>query len=200
MRHLVVALFLCITTALSAEMKILAFSGSTRADSYNKKLLQEAVAIAKEKGAEVQVIDLKDYPMPFYDGDFEEKQGMPENAKKLRTLMCASDAMIIASPEYNASFSAVLKNAIDWVSRGETGGASRDAFRGKKFALMSASLGKSGGANGLKQLRDVITAIGGEVVSNQVVVPEAHTVFDVKEADATARKAALEQEIAQLIQ
>src|SRR5689334_4690376 len=97
--------------AIFAELKVLAFAGSTRADSYNKKLVREAAEKAREMGALVTVIDLKDYPMPLYDADLESKNGMPENVKKLRQIMMAHDAMIIASPEYNASMSAVLKNA-----------------------------------------------------------------------------------------
>ena len=93
---------LALTGSLAAETKILALAGSTRDQSYNKKLLAEAVETAKQMGATVTAIDLKDYPLPFYDADYEINEGMPANAKKLRQLMIASDAIIIASPEYNA--------------------------------------------------------------------------------------------------
>src|SRR5262245_61507584 len=97
---------------LAAETKILAFAGSTRKDSYNKKLVKEAAQIARKCGANVTVVDLKDYPIPLYDGDLEKDEGMPENAKRIRKMMIESDAILIASPEYNGSLPAVLKNVI----------------------------------------------------------------------------------------
>lgn len=165
---------------LAAETKVLALAGSTRADSYNKKLVKEAAEIAKQMGAQVTVVDLKDYPIPFYDGDLEKAQGLPANAKRLRDLMIASDAVIISSPEYNHSISGVLKNALDWAARSEDGRGSRDAYKGKKFALMSASPGRGGGAHGLVHLREIIEDVGGEVIAKQVSIPAAHTAFNAK--------------------
>lgn len=192
----------CIAFAgpLMAEKNVLALSGSTREDSFNKKLVNEAAEIARKMGAKVTVIDLKDYPMAFYDGDLENESGMPENARKLRALLIQSDAVIVASPEYNASFSAVLKNAIDWTTRAEEGGPSRDAYKGKKFALMSASPGGGGGARSLAQLRPVIQDAGGEVIASQTAVARAHNCFDENGhlADADA-KAQLKKEIAELL-
>lgn len=167
-------------TSLAAEIKVLAFSGSTRKDSYNQKLAVEAGEIAKQLGAKVTVINLKDYPMHFYDGDLEMKEGLPKNAKKLRELMIQSDAIIIASPEHNGSMSAVLKNALDWASRGEKGGPSQDAFKGKRFAIMSASPGKGGGARGLVPLKGLIQDLGGVVMSKQVTIPQAHEYYAQK--------------------
>jgi NAD(P)H-dependent FMN reductase len=182
---------------LAAETKVLAFAGSTRKDSYNKILLKDAVDMARQMGAVVTVIDLKDYPMPFYDADIESSKGMPKNAKLFRQLMIDNDAFIIASPEYNASFSAVLKNALDWASRGENGGASRQAFKGKKFAIMSASPGPSGGARGLKHLRAVIEDIGGIVVEEEVTIPQAHNYFSKKKIEENSR---LKLEIEELLE
>lgn len=190
-----VAIFSAI--ALSAEMEVLAFSGSTRTDSYNKKLMDEAVEMARQMGATVTVIDLKDYPMPFYDADMEMKQGMPTNAKRLRNLMISNNAVIIASPEYNHSMSAVLKNALDWASRSEDGNPSREAFKGKKFAIMSASPGKGGGSKGLLHLRCVIEDVGGIVLPKQVSIPNAHRYFSEKERPENT---ALKEEIQQLLQ
>lgn len=166
--------------AEAAEMKILALAGSTRANSYNKLLVEEAARIARAEGAIVTIIDLKDYPMPFYDADLEEKQKMPEQAKRFRALMIKNDALIIASPEYNGSFPGILKNALDWASRSEEGGASRDAFKGKKCAIMSASPGVGGGARGLVHLRAILEAVGGEVIPLQVTVSKAYEAFDEK--------------------
>lgn len=177
--RLFVCLFLAITS-LTAEMKILAFSGSTRAESYNQQLIQEAASLARQMGATVTVIQLKDYPMPFYDGDLESNEGMPKNARLLRKLMIESDAILIASPEYNHSISGVLKNALDWVSRGENGDASYDACKDKPIVIMSASPGKKGGINGLQHLRAVLKDIGGKVLDQQVTIPRAHQYFSEK--------------------
>jgi NAD(P)H-dependent FMN reductase len=163
--------------SMLAGQNILVFSGSTRKDSMNKKLALEAAAELKNLGAKVTYVDLKDFAMPFYDGDLESK-GMPKEVKKFRDLMAASDAIVIASPEYNGSLSAILKNAIDWASRSEQGEASRSCFKGKKFALMSASPSPYGGIRSLNHLRDVISQIGGEVVEKQVSVPNAYSAFD----------------------
>lgn len=167
-----IALFSLLQSPLSAEVRLLALAGSTRKESYNKKLILEAARIARELGATVTVIDLKEFPMPFYDGDLEERNGIPKNGQRLRSLFVQSDGIIIASPEYNASFSAVLKNSIDWLSRKETGG-SPNPFKGKIFALMSASPGMGGGKRGLPQLTTVIEAVGGTVLTKQVTVPNA---------------------------
>ena len=189
-----------IATSIFAEPKVLALAGSTREDSYNKKLIREAAAIAQEMGAAVTLVDLKDFPMPFYDGDLEAREGMPENAKKLRDLMMESDSVIIASPEYNASIPAVLKNAIDWMSRGERGGGSHDAYKGKKFALISASPGRGGGARSLVHLRAVIEEVEGTVLEKQVSIPKAHTAFNGKGAlESDAVRNELREEIQQLI-
>lgn len=172
-----VFLFLAAITApltIFAQLKVLAFAGSTRADSYNKKLVHEAAAKAREMGAHVTVIDLKDYPMPLYDADLEAKEGMPEHAKKLRQLMVTHEAMIIASPEYNASIPAVLKNAIDWTSRTEDGKFSKAPYQGKKIAIMSATPGKKGGIRALSHLRTVLKDVGGIVVPTQVEVARVH--------------------------
>src|SRR6266446_5332539 len=97
--------------------RILAFAGSTRAASFNKRLVRIAARGAEAAGAEVTVIDLRDLPLPLFDQDQEAAEGPPENAKRLKALMVASDGFLIASPEYNSSISAVLKNTIDWASR-----------------------------------------------------------------------------------
>lgn len=163
---------------MMAEVKVLAFAGSTREGSFNKALLVEAANSARQKGASVKVIDLKDYPMPFYDADLEAKEGMPIKAKQLRDEMIQSQVILIASPEYNASVPAVLKNALDWASRKEEGGTSREAFKGKKFVLMSASPGSKGGARGLIHLKAIIEDVGGTVISEQFSVPNAYSAFD----------------------
>jgi chromate reductase, NAD(P)H dehydrogenase (quinone) len=185
----------------NATTKVLAFAGSTRKDSYNKKLVQEAAAIARKSGASVTVIDLKEYPIPLYDGDAEAAEGMPANAKRLRDLMIASDDIIIASPEYNGSVSAVLKNALDWVSRSEDGSPSRSAFKGKKFAIMSTSPGMGGGARGLVHLTDIIEGIGGIVIKKKVVVPDGYKAYDENGSLENSKvEQELQEEINELLQ
>jgi chromate reductase len=164
--------------ALIAETNVLLFAGSTRKDSYNKMLIAEAAKLVRESNNSPTVIDLKEYQMPFYDADLEEEVGMPENASTLRQLMIQSSVIVIASPEYNSSVSAVLKNALDWASRSETASASRSAFKGKKFVLLSASPGGLGGKRGLVHLRTIIEDIGGTVLDKQVCIAKAYNAFD----------------------
>jgi chromate reductase len=187
---------LALTQPLLAKTNILFFAGSTRADSYNKKLAQEAASIASSMGADVTVLDLKDYPMPFYDEDLEKKQGMPKNAKRFRDAMIANQAVVIASPEYNASISAVLKNTLDWASRSPEGSSSREAFKGKKFALMSASPGKMGGARSLVPLQSILEAIGGEVIGKKVIIPH---VYEKGILDRESIKEELRAELSELL-
>lgn len=185
--------------AKSPEKKVLAFAGSTRKDSCNKKLINNAAEIGQKIGLDVTVVDLKDFPMPFYDADLEQNQGMPENAKRLRKMMLASDRIIISAPEYNGSLSAVLKNTIDWLSRSEDGKPSREAFVGKKFGIMSCAPGAGGGAKGLDHLRAVIKNIGGEVIDLQVVVPNSYTVFNPQgKIENESIKQDIKQELQQL--
>lgn len=158
---------------MAKENQVLVFAGSTRTESINKKLAQKAADSAREMGASVTYIDLKDYPLPFYEGDLEAKEGLPENARKLRNLMIASSCIVIASPEYNGSLPALLKNVIDWASRTEEGLPSRDAFK-KKFVVMSASPSPFGGARVLKDLRALLVNMGGEVLEKHVSVPNAY--------------------------
>jgi chromate reductase, NAD(P)H dehydrogenase (quinone) len=156
---------------------ILAFAGSLRRDSFNKKLVSIAAHGAREAGAEVTLIDLKDFPLPLFDQDLEAEQGMPENGKRLKKLFIDHDGLLIASPEYNSSFPAVLKNALDWVSRPAPGEPSLVAFRGKVATLMSASPGALGGLRGLVHVRSILGNIGVIVLPDQIAVAKAHEAF-----------------------
>jgi chromate reductase, NAD(P)H dehydrogenase (quinone) len=176
-KWMLVACMAC-SAVLSAEVKVLAISGSTREASINKKLLEEAAGMARKMGADVTIINLNDYPSPFFSEDLEKEHGMPTKAKQLRQKMIQSDVILIASPEYNSSITAVLKNMIDWASRSDKGGPSRDAFQGKTFLIMSTSPGAGGGARGLTHLRAIIENIGGKVLEQQVAVPNGFNAFD----------------------
>jgi len=161
--------------------KILAFAGSTRSASYNKQLVRFAADAARAAGAEVTLVDLRDYPLPLFDGDLEDQQGLSENAKKLKTLFFEHDALLISSPEYNSSITAVLKNTLDWVSRTENDDEpALAAYHGKTAALLSASPGALGGLRGLVHLRAILGNIGVIVLPDQVAVSKAHEAFDEK--------------------
>lgn len=163
-----------------ASTRILAFAGSLRKESYNRKLLAIACAGAEAAGAEVTVVDLNDYAMPFMNEDLESESGAPEKARELKALMKAHDGYLIASPEYNGSFSGVLKNTIDWCSRLEEGESVLECFRGKNVALLASSTGMGAGARGLTQLRTVLAGIGCLILPTQVTVGKAAEAFDAE--------------------
>jgi len=167
--------------------KILALAGSTREASFNKKLVRIAAEGARATGAEVTLVDLRDLQLPLYDEDLETKGGLPESAGRLKSLMLAHQGLLISSPEYNSSLSAVLKNAIDWASRPVTGEAPLACFTGKTAAIMSASPGALGGLRGLVHLRAILGNINVLVIPDQIAVMSAHTAFgdDGKLKDAT---------------
>ena len=118
--------------------------------------------------------------MPIYCGDIEVNDGPPSNARKLKALMGVHTGIFIASPEYNASFSPLLKNAIDWVSHvKDDGEAPLQVYKSRVFAVGSASPGGMGGLRGLSQLRLVLeTGLGALVLPDQFVVPKAVDAFD----------------------
>ncbi len=160
--------------------QILALSGSTRTDSINQKLVEVAAGGAEVVGASVKVIRLKDYSMPLYDGDWEEKHGIPDSARALKALMFSHQGLLIASPEYNSSITAVLKNTIDWLSRREEGEEPLQCFKGKVVSLMSASPGALGGLRGLVHVRSILANLGCIVLPDQVAVPSANRAFDIE--------------------
>ena len=158
--------------------RILAFAGSTRTQSWNKILVRNAAQIATEQGAEVMLIDLRDFPMPLYDGDLEQRDGIPEKALELRTIMCAHHGILLSCPEYNSAISAVLKNTIDWVSRPVEGEPSLAAFSGKTAALLATSPGALGGMRGLVSVRTILGNLGMIVVPKQFSLPKSGAAFD----------------------
>ncbi len=162
--------------------KILVFAGSARRDSLNKKLARVAADVARAAGGEVTFLDLDDYPMPVYHGDLEAVEGMPENARKVRDLFLAHDALFIASPENNQSISALLKNVIDWLSRdigdGKAGNSGLAPYRGKVAGIMNATPGPYGGVRHLFHLRQVLSGLGVIVMPHQVQLAHADKAFD----------------------
>jgi Predicted flavoprotein len=152
---------------------VLAFSGSARRESFNKKLLAVAVHAVRDAGADVTLIDLNDYAMPLYDGDWEEAKGMPGAATRLVELIGKHDALLIASPEYNSMITPLLKNTIDWCSR-----ADENPFEGKVAAVLSASPGALGGIRSLKMAQQLLLHLGCHVVPGNTMLPQAHKAFD----------------------
>jgi NAD(P)H-dependent FMN reductase len=166
---------------VTEPVRILGLSGSTRAHSHNRALVEIAASAAARAGAEVELISLRDFHLPLYDADLEAEGGVPTKARALKSLFVECDGYLIASPEYNGSLTAVLKNAIDWISRptdqGETAFTLR-AFKGKVAGIMSASPGSWGGVRGLAHLRQILSGMGTLVVAEQLAVPSAGNAFD----------------------
>ncbi|MGL4622907.1 MAG: NADPH-dependent FMN reductase [Chroococcidiopsis sp.] len=123
-------------------------------------------------------LDFRDLPLPLYDENLEEAEGLPENALKLKGLMKAHQGFLIACPEYNSSITPLLKNAIDWASRPEPGEPPLLCFKEKVAVLMSASPGGLGGLRGLVHVRSILGNIGVLVLPDQKAIGNAHQAFD----------------------
>ena len=179
--------------------KILAFAGSSRKDSYNKKLIRIAADAARQAGADVTLLDLKDYPLPLFDQDYEAEQGMPENAAKLKKLMVEHDGFLISCPEYNSSITPLLKNVIDWASRSAPNEPALVAYQGKVVALMAASPGALGGLRGLVHVRSMLGNIGVIVLPDQVAVPKAFEAFNEDGSLKDAKQQAAVEKLGQTL-
>jgi len=153
--------------------RILAFSGSARRESLNRKFLAVAVQATRDAGGEVTLLDLNDYVLPLYHGDLEDAEGMPANATKLIDLITRHDALLIASPEYNSMITPLLKNTIDWCTRGDD-----NPFTGKVAAVVSASPGAYGGVRSLQLAQQLLLKLGCHVVPGQATLPHADQAFD----------------------
>jgi len=150
-------------------MKLLGICGSLRAGSHNRKLMLEGRRMfAPETFAE------GDLRLPLYDGDLEEREGIPEAVQRLADQIRAADAVVVVSPEYNKAISGVLKNALDWVSRVKT-----PVWRDKPVAIMSATAGRSGGERAQSSLRDCLVPFRPHIVPGpEVLVADAANAFD----------------------
>ena len=174
-----------------SKPRILAFGGSLRRDSYNQKLAAIAAQGAREAGAEVTLIALRDFPLPVFDEDLEKESGMPEHAKRLKDLFREHDGLLISAPEYNSSITAALKNALDWVSRAESDDEPPlVAFAGKSAILCAASPGALGGLRGLVHVRAILGNIGVTVLPDQVTVGKAYEAFAADGSLTDAKQAA----------
>ena len=161
-------------------MRLLFFAGSTREGSYNKKLAELGRHIAEANGIEAVFVDLKDYPMPLYNGDLEARDGPPETAREFKALLGEYQGVFIASPEYNSGTTPLLKNTIDWVTRvkakGETG---LEVYKTRVFAISGASPGGYGAMRSLLHLRQSLeVGVGATVILQQIAVSRAMDAFD----------------------
>lgn len=168
------------TASTKSDPRLLFFAGSARKNSHNKRLARLAAQIAEANNISSTFVDLADYPMPLYDGDLEAESGQPENAHKLKNLMKAHTGIFIVSPEYNAAFTPLLKNTLDWISHiRDDGEAPMEVYRTRVFALGAASNGGTGGLRGLSQLRLVLElGIGALVLPDQFLLPRASDAYD----------------------
>jgi NAD(P)H-dependent FMN reductase len=160
--------------------KILVIPGSLRSGSHNVRLAALATKELVLAEADVTRISLADYPLPIFDADLAQEHGPPAHAVNLKRLMSTHRGVFIASPEYNASITPLIKNAIDWISTVREGGEPKlAAFQDRVFALGAASPGRSGGMQSLIALRQVL-AVGCRalVIPEQITIPNAATAFD----------------------
>lgn len=163
-----------------ATPKILVLPGSTRSGSHNVKLAALAVKELAMIDIDVTRVSLADYPLPLYESGLESEAGPPANAVKLKEMIAAHHGVFITSPEYSASVTPLLKNAIDWVSRvRERGEPTYAAFKRRAFAIASASPGHTGGLRSLMALRQILElGCGALVIPEQVALAQADEAFD----------------------
>ncbi len=160
------------------ESKILAFAGSVRRESFNRRLLPAAIDGARGAGAEVTHIELADYPLPLFDQDMESRDGLPTNARRLKELFKAHAGLLLACPEYNGSITPLLKNTLDWVSRKDGAESGSVPYKRKVVGLLSASDGRWGGIRGLTQVRHTLTILGCIVLPEQYCLSAAASAYD----------------------
>ena len=162
---------------MSNSSRILAFSGSARKESLNRKFLAVAIEAVRAEGGEVTLLDLNEYVLPLYHGDLEDHDGLPISAVKLIDHIKQHPALLIASPEYNSMITPLLKNTIDWCTRGDD-----NPFEGKVAAIVSASPGALGGARSLKLAQQLLLHLGCHIVPGNTFLPHADNAFDEKGA------------------
>jgi chromate reductase len=168
---------------MSPSTKLLVFAGSTRTQSWNRKLAGVAADLARTAGAEVTHVELADFELPLYNADLETR-GTPEPSIRLKELFHAHPAWIICSPEYNGSYTALLKNTLDWVSSPVKGhplwSSGTLPFEGKVVGLLSASPGALGGLRSLEHLAPLLLNLQCWVAPRQFALSRAAEAFDTE--------------------
>jgi NAD(P)H-dependent FMN reductase len=188
-------------TALAEELPdaaILAFSGSSRHGSFNRRLLDIAVGEALALGAETSILDLRDLDLPVYDPDLTADE-VPQGVLVLRQIVSAHDGFLIATPEYNGSLPPILKNALDWSTRAILRGKATTPYRGKVGSIMSASIGMTGGLGCLSHLRSVLARLGVLVLPDELSLRSAGSAFDESTLRDPAIQELLRQQVATLV-
>ncbi len=158
-------------------LRIQIICGSARNGSFNQQLAGLISRELEALGHDVAAWDFRAHPLPLYDGDMEA-EGLPETVAAMKHAVKDADAVVLVSPEYNASVSPLLKNAIDWVSRPAEDAKLSNPWSGKTVMLASASPGSLGGIRGLSHVRDILTNVGTFVLPGMASVPAAHQAFD----------------------
>jgi chromate reductase, NAD(P)H dehydrogenase (quinone) len=160
-------------------LKILVIPGSLRTGSLNARLAAAAAHEFAQAGAEVTRISLADFPLPIYDGDLQNKSGVPKNAVNLKRLIGVHHGVVIVTPEYNSSVPPLVKNTIDWVTRVQDAQETRgQVFRGRAFAIAAASESRIGGSRSLAALRLILAACHATVIPNQLALSFASEAYD----------------------
>ena len=167
-------------TVTETRARLLVCAGSARADSLHRRLARAAEAALIAAGAEATFVEIGEYDLPLYNQDIEEADGTPPAARELREMLIAHDGLALASPEYNGSYSPLLKNAIDWVSRPMPGERHSTAFHSKVAGLMSTAPGPGGGREGLRHLRELLQWLGVTVIPEQLAVPRSSQAFNAE--------------------
>jgi NAD(P)H-dependent FMN reductase len=157
--------------------RILAISGSLRSQSYNRHLAAAMAAGASAAGAETEVLDWAEFPLPLLSEDLEAS-GVPDVARAFKAKLRAADALIITCPEYNGGYSGVIKNAIDWASRSWPDDAAGSVYKNKPVVIAGATIGRWGCVRAIRQLREVLGYLGCIVLPDSVSVSEAGRAFD----------------------
>lgn len=156
-------------------IKLLVFSASLRQQSLNDRLASLAASVVEQKGGTVDRAHMTDFDCPSYDGDVEAEGNIPAPAREFRHRLETADGFIVSAPEYNASMSGVLKNAIDWVSR-----LRPQPFNGRQGLLLSASPSMLGGNRGLWALRVPFEHLGARIYPDMFSLAQAHEAFDAR--------------------
>ena len=188
-------------TPLPLPLPLLVFAGSTRAQSWNRKLASAAANMATAAGAQVTHIELADFDVPIYDADLEAK-GTPRDVVRLKEIFYAHPAWLICSPEYNGSYTGLLKNTIDWVSSpikdDPVWASGTKPFTGKVVGLLAASPGALGGLRSLSHLTPLLINLQCWVAPKQFALSKAPEAFDpdgqlTSESARTQAKAVVDQ-------
>ncbi len=156
-----------------SQPRIGLLSGSTRQASMNRKLVAAMADIFTATGANAHIINLSDYDMPLYNGDYENKHGVPDTARKLIEVLTGCDGVFIATPEYNGCMPPLLKNTIDWMSR-----VGLEQFAGPVYGIGAASPGPLSGIMALRQLHFILARLGAHIVPTQLGVGNCGDAFD----------------------